>query len=165
MKGSRKKKQRAKEKKNRKKSIYTNEKHIYLVADAATDICVEFQEFWLQGKLCWSESQQSLMTDSSCACGEHSVTYRVVKSQYRGPETSVTLWANYTSIKKKKAHRELMNHPVFLPCFLLGQVHTFILRWSHWSRWLMSLTRQRIPSNLTGAVPLCVGECCGRSLH
>lgn len=38
-------KQRAKEKKNRKKSIYTNEKHIYLGSDTAADIFIESQEF------------------------------------------------------------------------------------------------------------------------
>lgn len=45
MKNNGKKKQRAKEKKNRKKSIYTNEKHIYLVSDTAAAIFIEFQEF------------------------------------------------------------------------------------------------------------------------
>lgn len=46
MKKSREKnRQRAKGKKHRKKSVYTDEKHIYLVSDTAADICIEFQEF------------------------------------------------------------------------------------------------------------------------
>lgn len=38
-------KQRTQEKKNRKKSTETNQKHIYLVSDTANDLFMEFQEF------------------------------------------------------------------------------------------------------------------------
>ena len=42
-----------------------------------------------------------MVTDGSCTCGEHSITYRVVESLCCTPEANLTLCVNYTSIKKK----------------------------------------------------------------
>lgn len=66
---------------------------------------------------------------------------------------------NYTELNLHKAYREWMNLPIFLVLFPLGHVHPFVLRFSYWSCWLLTLTRQRIPPKLTGGHLLSVGEC------
>ena len=41
-----------------------------------------------------------MVTDGRYNCGEHSITYRVVKSLSYTPETNVTFFVNYSSRKK-----------------------------------------------------------------
>ena len=46
-----------------------------------------------------------MVTDGSCACGEHSMMQRLVESLCCTPEPKVTLCVNCTSIKKRKKQR------------------------------------------------------------
>ena len=46
----------------------------------------------------WNCNNHWMVTGGSYICGEHSKTYRAVKSLCCTPKTNVTLCANYTSI-------------------------------------------------------------------
>ena len=53
-----------------------------------------------------------MVTDGSYAYREHSITHRVVESLCCIPETNVTLYVNYTQVKKKKENLPTFEMPI-----------------------------------------------------
>ena len=50
-----------------------------------------------------------MVTDGDHTYDEHGVMYRIVKLLFCTPETNITLYVNYISIKKKKKKKVLCN--------------------------------------------------------